>query len=208
MNCQSCDQRQATVHVTEIQEYPVVGRSPDGAQPKLKESHLCEPCAASMKLPYGPVVSVKQFPEIWKLLKQSAKRAREQGSLACPDCGMTLAEFRSKGRLGCPKDYQVFGAHLKGLLLRVHNATEHVGRVPGLDDSERERMQSLTSLRAQLEEAIKQEAYESAARLRDAIQQLETSDASASRSDRAQDGDGVGGSGTASTGAHGATPSP
>jgi protein arginine kinase activator len=86
---------------------------------------------------------------------------------------MSLAEFRSKGRLGCPKDYEVFRAHLDPLLLRVHNASAHRGRLPGMDEGTRQRLQQLSDLRAKLEAAIREEAYESAARLRDEIQELE-----------------------------------
>ena len=111
--------------------------------------------------------------QVWKLLKESAKRARQESSVACPECGMTLAEFRSKGRLGCPHDYEVFAAHLKPLLLRVHNAAQHRGRLPGQDEGTRRRRQRLSDLRSKLEAAIREEAYESAAQLRDEIQELE-----------------------------------
>jgi protein arginine kinase activator len=86
---------------------------------------------------------------------------------------MSLAEFRSKGRLGCPRDYEVFRAHLEPLLLRVHSAKEHRGRLPGNTEAVRSRTQQLTTLKAKLEAAIREEAYESAARLRDEIQELE-----------------------------------
>jgi len=57
--------------------------------------------------------------------------------------------------------------------MRVHNASEHKGRGPGLDDHQRERLERLNSLNAELQLAIRDEAYESAARLRDEISQLE-----------------------------------
>ena len=87
-----------------------------------------------------------------------------------------MAEFRSKGRLGCPRDYEVFKAHLNPLLLKIHNATIHKGRIPAYAEGERTRHEQdehLTGLRKKLEEAIRAEAYESAAQLRDQIQHLE-----------------------------------
>jgi len=192
MLCQICQKQAATVHVTEISHsHGIEGSSsgngssasaaPQGPEagapkpgtPKVEQRHLCERCAQRSKLPHSPVITKKGVAEVWKLLQQSAKRAREEGGLACPECGMTLSEFRSKGRFGCPRDYEVFQEHLKPLLLRIHNATEHRGRVPGLDEHQRQRIQQLSQLRAQLEVAIKDEAYESAARLRDEIQGLE-----------------------------------
>ncbi len=168
MLCQICNKNAATVHVTEISAQAQEG----GEENQVEQRHICERCAQHLKLPSAPVAANKSM-AVWKLLKESARRAREEGGLTCPDCGMTLAEFRSKGRLGCPRDYAVFEAHLKPLLLRVHNATTHKGRLPGMDESQLARQRQLTELRAQLEVAVKAEAYENAARLRDAIQGLE-----------------------------------
>jgi protein arginine kinase activator len=137
------------------------------------QKHLCEACARSLELPSAPLVIGKGGPEFWKLLRQSAQKARAEGSLACPQCGMSLAEFRSKGRFGCPKDYEIFRAHIEPLLLRVHNAQTHRGRLPGLEAKGPVLAQQLSDLRSKLEAAIREEAYESAARLRDEIQELE-----------------------------------
>jgi len=165
-NCELCKQEPATVHVTEIQHAPP-------AEARVLSQHLCEGCARTLELPAAQIVVAKGVPEIWKLLRQSAQKARAEGSLVCPECGMSLAEFRSKGRLGCARDYEVFRAHLEPLLVRVHNASKHRGRVPGEDANSRQRSQHLSDLRAKLEAAIRDEAYESAARLRDEIQELE-----------------------------------
>ena len=164
MNCELCNQEPATVHVTEIH--------PSAAGPKVTLKHLCDGCARSLELPTAQIALPKSA-EIWKLLRQSAQKARAEGSLVCPQCGMSLAEFRSKGRLGCPRDYEIFRAHLEPLLLRVHNSSKHRGRIPGEDSGTRQRSQHLSDLRAKLEAAIREEAYESAARLRDEIQELE-----------------------------------
>lgn len=172
MLCQICQKQTATVHVTEISSSVEKDGASSGSS--VEQRHLCERCAQRLKLPHSPVATKKGVAEVWKLLQQSARRAREEGGLACPDCGMTLSEFRSKGRFGCPKDYEVFAEHLDPLLLRIHNATQHRGRVPGLDEGKRERVQHLTQLQEQLEKAIRDEAYESAAQLRDEIQSLET----------------------------------
>jgi protein arginine kinase activator len=163
--CELCKKQPATVHVTEDQ--------PVGAEVAPVQKHMRESCASALELPAAPVADVKASPDIWKLLRQSAQKARAEGSLVCPSCGMSLAEFRSKGRFGCPKDYEVFRAHIEPLLLRVHNAQTHRGRLPGRDETLRQRSQHLSELRSKLEAAIREEAYESAARLRDEIQGLE-----------------------------------
>jgi protein arginine kinase activator len=170
MICELCQKQAANVHVTEITHAPKAA---------VVQRHMCEACARSLELPSVPVVIAKSAPEIppevLKWLRQSAQRARADGSLVCPQCGMSLAEFRSKGRFGCAKDYEVFRAHVEPLLLRVHNARAHRGRLPGMDESSLRRQRSISDLRTKLEAAIREEAYESAARLRDQIQQLEAS---------------------------------
>lgn len=203
MICQTCSKNPATIHVTEIHyahSHPPVqtdalsppggtGGVPSTSSPAIEQKHICEECAQGMQLPYAPVASSKNALDIWKLLQNSARRARQAGSLACPDCGMTLADFRAKGRLGCPKDYDVFRTHLRPLLLRVHNADAHLGRLPNVEGAEgaegadtganktqRKRRSQLIALRTQLERAIAAEAYENAAQLRDEIKELETGD--------------------------------
>jgi len=184
MICQICSKNPATIHVTEIHHVHFQAQQTDLSTPgaeaakaeqTIEQKHLCEPCAQGMQLPHAPITAGtgKTAMNIWKLLQNSARKARQEGSLACPDCGMTLAEFRAKGRLGCPRDYGVFKEHLLPLLRRVHNAEGHKGRLPGVDETERQRRNLLGDLRVQLERAIAEEAYENAARLRDEIQELE-----------------------------------
>ncbi len=173
MVCQICKENPATIRITEI---PKENWEASEADPKghlsVEERLVCEDCAKNLNLPHAPVVQ-KSMVKIWKLIQQSARKAREEGGLSCPDCGMTLSEFRSKGRLGCPRDYEVFEAHLTPLLQRIHNATEHHGRLPGMKESEWKKQEHLSQLQARLEEAVREEAYESAARLRDEIQALQ-----------------------------------
>ena len=88
---------------------------------------------------------------------------------------MTLDEFRKKGRLGCPQDYEVFRAHLVEVLERVHGAVQHSGRIPGTAAAAVSSLGTgrIDVLRQELEHAIRAEAYESAARLRDEIRAIE-----------------------------------
>lgn len=167
MNCEVCKQNTATVHITELAEPPKSSPQGDGT---YRRRNVCETCAQKMSLVHVPVVKKIQV-DIWKLL-QSARSSREQGGLACPDCGMTLAEFRSKGRVGCPRDYEVFREHLDPLLMRMHNAVSHAGRLPGIQEEEWKRMQRIGELKGKLSEAIREEEYECAAEIRDELRQL------------------------------------
>lgn len=170
MLCQNCQKNAAKIHVTE-RRAPQAG----DAEPQAgwDERHLCESCAQSMELP--SVAQKKSQQEIWKLLQLAAQQTRKKSGPACPDCGMTLDEFRKKGRLGCPRDYSVFKQHIAEIVERVHGARRHVGRVPSGNQPRGDGEPRLVELRRELEEAKGKEDYERAARLRDAIKALESS---------------------------------
>lgn len=168
MDCQVCKKNTATVHITEVMELS----EEIGQKNKLRQKHVCEGCANLMDLPHAPLVN-KSVVDIWKLLQKSAQLSSKESGLQCPDCGMTLSEFRSKGRLGCAKDYEIFHEHLEPLLWRIHGASEHVGRLPGLDNAELGRMRTIHDLRSKLDVAIRKEAYEDAAKLRDELEAID-----------------------------------
>jgi protein arginine kinase activator len=106
-------------------------------------------------------------------LQISAQQTRRRSELTCPSCQLSLEDFRKKGRLGCARCYETFGPHLGELLERVHGARKHVGRLPGTSEQDLQRLQQLDTLRRELDAAIREEAYESAARLRDELKALE-----------------------------------
>ncbi|MCA8980688.1 MAG: UvrB/UvrC motif-containing protein [Planctomycetes bacterium] len=165
MNCEHCHKNEATVHVTDIAE------DPSGA---VEEHHYCELCADGMNLLFAGASKKKSMADIWKLLQISAKQSSSQrAQKTCDGCGLTLDEFRRRGRLGCASCYETFADHICELLERVHGSTQHIGRLPGVSEAEWNRMQDLAELRQELEVAIREEAYENAARLRDKIQHLE-----------------------------------
>lgn len=167
MICQNCQKNVAAVHVTEIEEPKA-----DQAQASpVHEQHLCEVCAQMTDLPHVPALK-KTVADIWKLL-QISNQTRRKSDVSCKGCGLTLEQFRKRGRLGCASCYEAFGAQIGELLERVHGARTHVGRVPGTSPQALARMQRMSSLQQRLEVAIRDEAYESAAALRDEIKALE-----------------------------------
>jgi protein arginine kinase activator len=175
MICESCHKNPASVHITEA---VASNEASGGAQSSFVQKHLCEQCANQLDLPHMPKSNPTPS-EIWKLIQSSAMRMRRE-DVTCGACGMTLSEFRTKGRLGCAKDYELFGKHLAPMLIRMHNASAHVGRIPGAaaaaTDPEAQRRTArrrIRELRTELAAAIKEERYESAARLRDELEHLE-----------------------------------
>lgn len=161
--CTACHKAPATVLAMDVSDLTVTS-----------SQHLCQSCADQLGV---GTPKAQKFPA--ELLEDllGTKTARKSGkaSEACPGCGLSPAEFRAKGRLGCPRCYEAFRNELMPLLLRIHEASAHTGRLPGVDagpppgPDER----SLTDVRRRLEDAVRGERYEEAARLRDELRRLE-----------------------------------
>ena len=157
--CDKCD-KPATVHLTEIKNGEKI------------EKHLCEDCASAE----GITIKANMVP-ISQLLEEFVLQSGESEEIAelrCEVCGMTFAEFRQQGLLGCPNDYDAFERALDPLLSRTQEgATRHIGKVPSRAGNDQKKQNALLKLRADLKSAIAIEDYEKAAALRDKIKELE-----------------------------------
>jgi protein arginine kinase activator len=162
MKCQHCAER-ATVHLTDI----VKGHK--------KETHLCQACAEKQKLVQQQELIL---PAIVQALlgKEIGPVNDELSRLTCPSCGIKYMEFRAAGRLGCPRDYEVFRTGLEPLLQRIHRSGRHVGKVPRQRQRSPAAEAELLALRKSLREAVDAEQYEEAARFRDLIRQKESAE--------------------------------
>lgn len=162
MKCQRCA-KQATLHITEVL-----------GDERFEELHLCEDCAK--KYLYEPAQAAPA------LKKPGGKAAdadlpADIGAKQCDVCGVKFVEFRNTGRLGCPHDYDAFREELLPLLESIHGDTRHHGKAPRRAPRARASHAELTQLRKQLQQAVHEEKYEEAARLRDRIRQLEEQEA-------------------------------
>jgi protein arginine kinase activator len=167
MKCEICGKATASVHLTEIKNG------------KKIEKHLCEQCAAQSE---GLSTGKSQHMPINELLtnfvmNHSGLAPKTQESLACPHCGITWAEFRQSGLLGCEHDYPTFEKEMTPLLQRAHEgAAHHVGKVPtrrGGSGVPVKRALDAGKLKKELARAVETEDYEKAAKLRDQIRQAE-----------------------------------
>jgi protein arginine kinase activator len=158
--CQRCN-KEATVFITEI----------EGG--KKVEKHLCAQCASAEGVTVKTQMPIAQLLEEFVL--QSAAN-KELSDLRCDICGLTFAEFRHNGLMGCPNDYEAFSKYLIPLVERAHaGGSFHAGKVPrGVEENQRVAGE-LLRLRGQLKEAVAHEEYERAVQLRDRIKQLEGS---------------------------------
>lgn len=161
MICEQCKELEARVHLTQIVENAVT------------HVHLCERCAAERGIETATPEPKHPLGDFLQAVQQQA--AQLPGDAArCAYCGTSLRDFRASGRLGCAHCYGAFEQSLRELLRRVHGSTRHQGWQYELRDPEIvTREQQLSDLRTRLQKAVADEAFESAAALRDQIRGLE-----------------------------------
>src|SRR2546421_12428373 len=165
MKCDNCG-KQATVHLTEIKNG------------KKIEKHLCEQCAAQNE--GVPIKSHTPINELLTNFVMAHSGLQKELGTACEHCGITWAEFRQSGLLGCSHDYEQFEKDLSPLLQRAHEgATHHTGKVParggaaGAATRPKKKVGDVGRLRKEVQRAVEAEDYEKAAKSRDQIRLAE-----------------------------------
>lgn len=153
MLCEKCGKRNATVMYTQI------------VNGKKSSLNICSQCAAEESLfdNFGSLLSFGTRPDA--------------GRTVCPLCGMTLAEFTHKGRMGCGKCYDTFRHQAKTMLQKIHGTSVHTEEKAQAEPSqeaipEKEKSE-LEILKEKLSRAIAEEKYEEAAVIRDEIKSKE-----------------------------------
>jgi protein arginine kinase activator len=167
MKCQHCD-KTATFHITELTH-------PEG--PAIL--HLCEEHARDFFSQEGathPATALTNMLSKQLKLEKISEELAAVDNKQCPMCGITFADFRKGGRLGCPYDYIAFEDDLEPLLVNIQGATEHAGKIPHNLAGTPQRQFRLKQLKEEMKEAIDKEQYELAGKLRDRIASIEQGD--------------------------------
>ena len=166
MMCEECGIRPANFHLVTIINGEKV------------ERNLCPACMAKHQKQL-PGIDFSNLAGILNsiLTGNKGEDAQEKPDaeyelLTCEQCGMTYAEFQKGGMLGCANCYKAFKTPLTALLQRVHGNTQHAGRVPGGAHSGTSIRMNIDRLKQKLQQAVADEEYEQAAKLRDAIRAL------------------------------------
>ncbi len=154
LKCDLCG-KPATVHLTQI------------INNKIHKVDLCEECAQAKGVTDPSGFSLADL-----LLKASLNPEPSAELVRCEQCGFTQADFKKLGRFGCPSCYDAFQAMLEPMLGSMHKGTTHVGKVPQRALQRKSLYDRLTQLQLDLDQAIKAERYEDAAKVRDEIHQV------------------------------------
>ena len=160
MQCQICNNRDATIHLTEIT---------DGVR---SEMHICEQCAAEQGIAIKSHIPINELLSSLLAVQPADDELSDptEQHASCPICGFTLEQFRKEGVLGCPNDYEVFAKSLQPLIEKAHcGRIAHCGKMPSRIPPDTRKQAKLLNLHRQLESAVQNEDYELAAKLRDKI---------------------------------------
>jgi protein arginine kinase activator len=174
MLCEKCNSNEATIHYTEVI---------NGVK---NEHHLCSECAKDVDLGYYSELFDGEFP-FANLIKgilsgsglgQKNEDVNPLSQVVCTKCGMTYEEFTKEGRFGCAECYNVFGPLIVDNIKKIQGSSSHTGKRPsssvqGNAVHETGKPENrLEILQQQLQNALKIEEYEEAARIRDEIKLL------------------------------------
>ena len=180
MLCDNCGKKSANVRYSE---------NINGVK---KEMHLCEECSRKLgitdkmdfRMPsldfsnfFGSFLEDFSTPDFMPLLN-------EVKLIKCDSCGSTFDDIINTGRYGCANCYDVFEDRMDPILKKLQGANRHNGRLGKISDNnikferkEEQKNQSnsdnkLEKLQNDLKQAIKEERYEDAAKIRDEIKKM------------------------------------
>lgn len=190
MLCQNCGKNEVNFHYTQVI---------NGVK---KEMALCDKCAKSLgleSLDFNMPINFSSF--LGDFLNGAIDTEFlpsyiKTGALQCDNCGMTYNDFANTGKFGCSNCYDVFENILDPVLKNIHGSSTHVGRRSRLSASEKEKVaedvkkaksnkskventekvddkqEKIDKLNKELKQAIKDERYEDAAKIRDQIKDI------------------------------------
>ncbi|WP_440897227.1 UvrB/UvrC motif-containing protein [Amphibacillus sp. Q70] len=169
MKCEICQQRSASLHLTNF----INGQK--------TEIHLCQQCAKEK----GYLDTEEDVYTIHDLLSglfndYSSSTTKTEANkhnpheLACPHCHMTYQQFSKIGKFGCSQCYQIFSEYLNPIFRRVQGGnTKHIGKIPNRQHVHLQHKRLIQDYRDQLQQLINEERFEDAAEVRDKIKELE-----------------------------------
>lgn len=161
MLCEKCGKNKATTHIHRV----VNGVAWD--------MNLCSCCAH--KSGYGDLGKLDFTNMLGFLLNEDLNaRPRVDRQERCNCCNSAFSDIAQSGMVGCSNCYKVFYNQLLPSIQRIHGKVRHEGKRPrNFRVKVKDKKSTIEELRKQLEAAVSREDYETAAKLRDKIREIE-----------------------------------
>lgn len=172
MICERCKMRLATLKYTEV------------INGKAMTRNICETCLKEIQgdaaVGFEMAGDAPTPKGVFAEMAAEANPAAGAGVSVVPDkscdfCGTKLSEVLRSGLVGSAACYEAFRDELAPVLREQHVAVMHRGKSPHVSDEREHLRRDLQSKRGMLRSALRSENYEEAARLRDAIRDVEES---------------------------------
>ncbi len=178
MKCGRCGVNEANI---------IIKQSLNG---KDSEAYLCETCAKAMGIGsqtfsgFGINPAVIWPGSLLSAFDKIGKAAAVNTGVfvpgmpsvsVCKGCGMTLTEFREKGKLGCSKCYDAFSQQLDQVFRRIQSGEIHRGRKIAEEPENieiRAAQDEIAELKQKIGKAVETEDYELAAKIKTEIEKL------------------------------------
>ena len=181
MKCENCGKNNANVKYTQI------------INGEKKQMFLCEECSQKLginDLHFNMPINFTSFlADFFNDMNDISLMPSSDNvnTIKCKKCGLTWDDFLHTGKFGCSNCYDDFELRIDPILRSMQGATNHVGRLgevrqgnsvkQNLDDKiqkeENENVRKIEKLKNDLKQAIKEERYEDAAKIRDEIKKEE-----------------------------------
>jgi len=171
MLCEKCNAQNATVHLKQT------------INGETKDTYLCPACAensgAALGISFGNLFQgfLESFfgPQTSFAYEKKAQTP-EKSALKCGSCGLTYENFKKASKLGCAGCYGAFRNELNYIIKNIQGSNTHEGKFPKRAGQPLIQKREIEQLKAELKNAIENEEYENAAKIRDEIRLRSASD--------------------------------
>ena len=170
MKCTHCHMNEANTHIQKI----INGHK--------EEMYLCEDCAKELGVMNEFNLEPFSMDNFFGNLIGAGASAFNSlvGINGCPTCGSTLKDIVDFGRVGCSDCYDKFEDRLAPSIEKIHGNVKHIGKNVTYTETTNNKKQTvndtLTQLKEELKQAVKEQRFEDAATLRDKIKELNKED--------------------------------
>ena len=161
MKCDSCGGQDAVIHIRQI-----IGS-------EVQDLHICQKCAAEKGILTDKEGEGVSLPSLLNGLIEDIVPMNNTVPESCPRCGMKRDDVDAEGRIGCPDCINAFGKEIRRSLKKRGLTANHKGKLPRGLETVKTLLFDKEVYKTQLKKAIAEEDYETAAKLRDKIHDIE-----------------------------------
>ncbi len=162
MICGICGKNQATSHFTSI------------VNGNYKELWLCPECAKNKGIGIGNLFThtATDFSSFLGSFFGDGLPSRTSAT-RCKSCGSSFADIARSGKVGCADCYTNFYDELLPSIQKIHGNITHTGKIASCANPQLKAEKELEKIKTELDNAVKEQNFELAAKLRDKIKEME-----------------------------------